>query len=129
MSLLLYTSRVTGRQHRRQFLVHDRGGRCHEMSQASPIICDQVDRVDINRQQFTNERRVGVRHHDQSGVVEAESQHNRRQPTTHSTSAIKRNGESWVKYARSMRRELLSDAGLDSTIFEQECCTTPRPIT
>ena len=51
------------------------------MSQAPPIICDQVDRVDRNRQQFTNERRVGVRIHDQSGVVEAESQHDQRQPT------------------------------------------------
>ena len=51
------------------------------MSQAAPIKRDRVDRLDRNRQQFTNECRVGVRNHDQSGVVEAESQHDRRQPT------------------------------------------------
>ena len=51
------------------------------MSQAAPIICDQVDRLDRDRQQFTNECRVGVRNHDQSGVVKAASQHDRRKPT------------------------------------------------
>ena len=51
------------------------------MSQAAPIKSDRVDRVDRNRQQFTNECLVGVRNHDQSGVVKAESQHDRRQPT------------------------------------------------
>lgn len=72
---------MTSRQHRRQFLVHDQGGRCHVMSQAAPIICDQVDRLDRGRHQFTNECRVGVRNHDQSGVVKAASQHDRRKPT------------------------------------------------
>ena len=165
------------------------------MSQAAPIKNDRVDRVDRNRQQFTSECRVGERNHHQSGAVQAESQHDRRQPTlvvdtitvmetvkgttsicridqesscntrnayqatTYSTSMIKRmiqphartfssnfltsssntimpktsselsqHGENWVKNARSMWRELLSDAALYSTFFEQECCTTLRPI-
>ena len=51
------------------------------MSQAAPIKNDRVDRVDRNRQQFTSECRVGERNHHQSGVVQAESQHDRRQPT------------------------------------------------
>ena len=44
------------------------------------------------------------------------------------SSELSQHGENWVKYARSMRRELLSDAALYSTFFEQECCTTLRPI-
>ena len=51
------------------------------MSQATPIKSDRVDRVDRNRQQFTSECRVGERNHHQSGVVQTESQHDRRQPT------------------------------------------------
>ncbi len=62
-------------------LSQDQGGRCHEMNQTAPIKCDRVDRVDRNRQQFTNEYRVGVRNHGQSGVVKAASQHDRRKPT------------------------------------------------
>jgi len=33
------------------------------------------------------------------------------------SSELSKHSESWVKYARSMRRKLLSDAGLYSTIF------------
>ena len=61
--------------------MYDQGDRCHEMSQAAPIKSDRVDRVDRNRQQFTSECRVGERNHHQSGVVQAESQHDRRQST------------------------------------------------